>query len=92
MAAGHERGMRWYPTLGYEFELKSLPKKKGPISGEGEWEWLFIRVWTRGLNRGRHNLTVEVWDQDGEMVARAGQVALVVGGEKNAKGRGESKL
>lgn len=97
-------GARWYPTLGYEVELKALPgggARAGGGGGDkegdkgGEWEWLFIRANSQsGVRGGRASMAVEVYDQHGGggMVARAGQVALVVGGERNLRGRGGSKV
>jgi len=94
VANGYGNGTRWYPTLGYEFELKSLPRDE-----EVGWEWLFMRVETRGVRGGRLDVRVQVWGSEdgkgeGEMrlVARGSQVCLVVPGEKNVKGRGGSKL
>ncbi|KAF8426214.1 thioesterase-like superfamily-domain-containing protein [Tirmania nivea] len=90
-ANGFGKGTRWYPTLGYEVELKSLPGDEGL-----GWEWLFMRVESRGVRGGRLDVRVQVWGSEdgkgeGEMVlvARGSQVCLALSGEKNAKGRGE---
>ena len=94
VANGFRNEARWYPTLGYEVEWKSLPRDESV-----GWEWLFMRVQTRGLKGGRADVRVQVWGSEdgkgeGEMrlVARGGQVCLVVSGERNTKGRGGSKL
>ncbi|RPB19354.1 hypothetical protein L211DRAFT_853272 [Terfezia boudieri ATCC MYA-4762] len=94
VANGFGERTRWYPTLGYEVELKSLPGDESV-----GWEWLFMRVETRGVRGGRLDVRVQVWGSEegngeGEMrlVARGSQVCLVVPGEKNAKGRGANPL
>ena len=96
-----ETTLRWYPTLGYEFEVKTLPPLLGMSeqeengTGRREWEWLFVRVemGEPGIKGGRMYEGVTVYDEDGELVARGGQVRLVLGVEANVKAtKQESKL
>ena len=94
--AADEATIHWYPTLGYEFEVKTLPPllgaseqetEKGGSAGRREWEWLFVCVelGEPGIKGGRMNERVSVYDQEGELVARGGQVRLVVGAEANMR-------
>lgn len=93
--AADEATIHWYPTLGYEFEVKTLPPLLGASkqeaekgdTGRREWEWLFVCVelGEPGIKGGRMNERVSVYDQEGELVARGGQVRLVVGAEANMR-------
>ncbi|KAF8467864.1 thioesterase-like superfamily-domain-containing protein [Kalaharituber pfeilii] len=77
---------RWYPTLSYGMEIK-----RG--EPEGGWEWLFVRVESRAVKGGRMDEMVEVWSEEGELVGKGGQVALVLSGPAGeGKGAKESKL
>ena len=102
--AANEGTVRWYPTLGYEFEVKTLPPLlsaseeagwKGGGAGRREWEWLF--VWAEmgepGIKGGRMYEGVSVYDEEGELVARGGQMRLVLKVEANVRTtKRESKL
>jgi len=77
----------WYPTVVMNLEVKR------PLEGEGEKEWLYLRMQTKEIREGRFDLEVVVLDEGGELVAVAGCVNLVVGMERNMAGRrGKGKI
>ncbi|KAI7224734.1 hypothetical protein KC343_g8067 [Hortaea werneckii] len=62
---------RWYPTLSMSVDIKhGLP-------AEGE-VWLFTRAKIRGMQEGRFDLTVEIWDLHGNLVAVVQQLVGVM--------------
>ena len=75
----------WYPTVSYGVDVR-----RG-----GEWEWLFLRVKMYEVRHGRFGMDVVICaDVEGEglvVVATSRHVALIVGGERNVKGRIEKK-
>lgn len=72
----------WCPTLSYGMEVK-----KGSGEGKEGWEWLFLRVEMHQMRNGRFDLEVWILDEDEEIVAVSRHTALVVGSERNYKGR-----
>ena len=75
-------GRFWYPTLTMNIDLKTRLPPEGV-------EWLHSRVVTRMLRGSRADLDVVILDQKGELVSTSTQVALVVDGSRNTKGRQE---
>ena len=72
----------WYPTLSYGMEVK-----RGPPEGKEGWECLFLRVEMHEVRNGRFDLEVWILDEEGQVVAISRHTALVVGSERNYKGR-----
>lgn len=75
----------WYPTVTMNIDLKAR------IPPEGV-EWLHSRVVTRTLRGSRADLDVMILDQKGKLVCTSTQVALVVAGSRNIKGRQDSGM
>ncbi|OGM51021.1 hypothetical protein ABOM_000075 [Aspergillus bombycis] len=71
-------GPFWFPTVAFNVDLK----KSIPAEGTG---WLHSRVVTKALRAGRADLSVEIFDQNGELVAISSQVCMVVGFDRNLK-------
>jgi hypothetical protein len=76
----------WYPTLAMNLDIKkSLPK-------EGV-EWLFLRTMTRKVQNGRLDLQVMILDEEGDLVALASHVNMVLSASRNlAKRKSKEKL
>lgn len=70
----------WYPTL-----LLNLDVKKA-LPDEGV-EWLFLRVATKMVNKGRYDLEVVVMDQEGDVVCLSHHVCFALSAERNLKAR-----
>lgn len=70
----------WFPTLVLNIEFKKLLPPEGV-------EWLFVRVRPKQIRNGRMDLEVVVLDEEGDIVALSWHVALIVGGERNSRGR-----
>ncbi|KAJ9138206.1 Thioesterase-like superfamily-domain-containing protein [Pleurostoma richardsiae] len=70
----------WYPTVTLNLELK----KSVPETGV---EWLFMRVQSKQVKKGRLDLEVIIMDEAGELVALSQHVNLIVGGERNLSKR-----
>lgn len=62
---------RFYPTLNMGLEVKKALPEEGV-------KWLFTRFRVKGVRDGRFDLGVEVWDEEGELVAVSQQVWMVV--------------
>lgn len=73
----------WYPTVTMNIDLKVRLPPEGV-------EWLHSRVVTRTLHGSRADLDVLILDQKGRLVSTSTQVALVVDGSRNSKGRQDS--
>jgi hypothetical protein len=70
----------WFPTLNFGIEVKRAP----PVGG---WEWLFLRIRMGECIGGRHDYAIVVADGEGEVVAVSRHTALILGPERNIKGR-----
>jgi hypothetical protein len=70
----------WYPTMSYGIEVKRAPP-------EGGWEWLFMRIDMGECVGGRYDMDVIIADEEGEVVAVSRHTALIIGAERNIKGR-----
>ncbi|KAK0614612.1 thioesterase-like superfamily-domain-containing protein [Immersiella caudata] len=79
---GHDE-LFWYPTVVMNLEVKR------PLEESHKVEWLFLRMKTREIMNGRFDLEVVVMDKEGALVAVGTQVGLVLGMERNLKGRGK---
>ncbi|KAF5587389.1 thioesterase family [Fusarium pseudoanthophilum] len=66
----------WIPTVSMSLDVKKA------LSKEGE-EWLRIRISAKVVKNGRYEAEVIVFDGDGNVVALATHVALVLDGERN---------
>lgn len=74
----------WYPTL-----LLNLDVKKAlPVEGV---EWLFLRVQTKMVNKGRYDLEVVVMDETGDVVCLSHHVCFALSAERNLKERSTEK-
>lgn len=79
---GHDQAF-WYPTVALNLEVKkALP--------DGGVEWLFVREVTKMVRNGRFDVEVVVLDAEGELVAVASHVAMIVDSARNT-GRGKGK-
>jgi len=66
----------WYPTLALSIEVKRGPERGG-------WDMLFRRVESRVIENGRMDITVDIFDEQGRIVAISHHVALVVDAARN---------
>ncbi|KAI9015140.1 thioesterase-like superfamily-domain-containing protein [Gaertneriomyces semiglobifer] len=71
-------GDAWFPTMELNVQFKAHP-----ASTSGRWVAQDIR--TKYLVNGRHEVDAELWDEDGNLLAIARQMALVVSWERNAQ-------
>lgn len=76
----------WYPTLSMNLDIKkSLPN-------EGV-EWLFLRTMARKIHNGRLDLQVTILDEEGDLVALASHINMVLPASRNlAKRWSKQKL
>jgi hypothetical protein len=51
--------------------------QKGPPTGKG-WDWLFIRIEAKAIKDRRNDIDVVILNEEGEIVALAKHMALVV--------------
>ncbi|KAJ5675781.1 hypothetical protein N7462_008678 [Penicillium macrosclerotiorum] len=75
----------WYPTVTLNIDMK----KHLPAEGV---EWLYSRIVTKVVRDGRTDLDVTILDENGEVVAVATQVGLVVSASRNVGTRKFQKL
>ncbi|KAJ4113916.1 hypothetical protein NW768_011446 [Fusarium equiseti] len=66
----------WYPTLVMNLDIKKLLPDEGV-------EWLFIRTEARKIDQGRLDLQVSILDQEGDLVAVASHINLVLSASRN---------
>lgn len=74
----------WYPTI-----LLNLDVKKA-LPAEGV-EFLFVRVRSKKIEKGRFDIELVILDESGDLVASSNHVALILGSERNIKRSGEGK-
>jgi hypothetical protein len=60
--------------------------------GKEGWEWLFLRAELRECWGGRFGMDVIIADEEGQVVATCSHTALIVGIDRNLKGRVDSKI
>ncbi|KAF3349467.1 hypothetical protein VdG2_02313 [Verticillium dahliae VDG2] len=72
----------WYPTL-----VLNLDIKRG-LPAEGV-EWLFMRTMAREIRNGRFDLEVTILDEQGNLVALASHVNMILSMARNMKKRTE---
>ncbi|KAL8795741.1 MAG: hypothetical protein Q9195_001792 [Heterodermia aff. obscurata] len=78
----------WYPTLLLNLDIK----KTLPSDGA---EFLFVRIRSKTIKKGRMDIELVILDEDGDLVASSTHVALILGSERNLKRsgqNGESKI
>ncbi|KAJ3283040.1 Pre-mRNA-splicing factor cwc26 [Borealophlyctis nickersoniae] len=84
-------GETWFPTMELNVQFRAKPPT---LPGGGGWVGQMVR--SRFLTNGRNEVDVELYAEDGTLLAIARQMALVVPWEKNlrnaAKRAAESKL
>jgi hypothetical protein len=68
----------WFPTLSYGMEVKRAP----PAGG---WEWLFVRIDMGICRNGRHDYSVVIADEQGEVVAICRHTTLVLSADRMSK-------
>ncbi len=74
----------WYPTLNIHIDFKkSLP-------AEGV-RWLRLQTTIRESRNGRYGCDVDIFDADGELVAQARHVAMIVDMSRNTAARKSTK-
>lgn len=56
------------------------------------WEWLFCRVYSREIRNGRMDISADIFDEQGQLVAMAHQVAIIVSSDRNKPRDGAVKL
>ncbi|KKZ67682.1 hypothetical protein EMCG_06742 [[Emmonsia] crescens] len=66
----------WFPTIALNIDFKK-PLPKGGV------EWLYSRITTKSVRNGRTDIEVVVLDEEGEIVALATQLGLVLGSSRN---------
>ncbi|CEI38436.1 hypothetical protein FVEN_g12139 [Fusarium venenatum] len=66
----------WYPTLVMNLDIKKVLPQEGV-------EWLFIRTEARKIEQGRLDLQVTILDQEGDLVALASHINLVLSASRN---------
>lgn len=66
----------WYPTVALNMDIKRALPPQGV-------EWLFARVQSKQVRRGRMDIEVVVLDEGGKLVMLSHHVALIVGAERN---------
>ncbi|PWW73025.1 hypothetical protein C7212DRAFT_359760 [Tuber magnatum] len=66
----------WYPTLALSIEVKRAPEGGG-------WDVLFRRVESRVIEDGRMDITVDIFDEQGRIVAISHHVAIIVDAARN---------
>jgi acyl-coenzyme A thioesterase PaaI-like protein len=75
----------WYPTVALNIEVKRA------LPAEGV-EWVFMRERAKMVKNGRYDIEVVVLDAQGELVAVASHVAMIVDSSRNLnRGKGKSK-
>ncbi|OAA79169.1 hypothetical protein LEL_02655 [Akanthomyces lecanii RCEF 1005] len=74
----------WYPTLNIHMDFK----KSLPADGV---RWLRLRTSIRGSKNGRYGCDVDIFDVDGDIVAQARHVAMIVDMSRNTASRKSSK-
>lgn len=80
LRSNEPRAKYWYPTLVLNLDIKKLLPADGV-------EWLFVRVRAKAIRNGRFDLDVEVWDEQGELVATSCHASLVVDAARNTTRR-----
>jgi acyl-CoA thioesterase len=68
----------WFPTLSYGLDVK----RAAPVGG---WEWLFVRIDMGMCRNGRHDYSVVIADEQGEVVAVSRHTTLIVSADRNFK-------
>ncbi|KAL6925371.1 hypothetical protein FSST1_002645 [Fusarium sambucinum] len=66
----------WYPTLVMNLDIKKVLPQDGV-------EWLFIRTEARKIEQGRLDLQVTILDQEGDLVALASHINLILSASRN---------
>lgn len=79
---------KWYPTLSYGLDVKR--RRNGADGKEVGWEWLYVRAEMTEARNGRFGIDVVVCDEEGSVICTSRHVALIVGSDRNVKGRGDT--
>ncbi|KND00106.1 uncharacterized protein SPPG_04448 [Spizellomyces punctatus DAOM BR117] len=72
-------GECWFPTMEINIQFRAKPSTTTP------GRWIGQSVNSRFITNGRHEVDVELYDENGDIVALARQMALVVPWERNLK-------
>jgi hypothetical protein len=62
----------WFPTLSYGLDIKKVPP-----TARG-WDWLFLRIEMNVVKNGRFDMSVMIFDEEGELVAMGNHTALIL--------------
>ena len=73
----------WYPTLLLNLDIKKTLRSEGA-------EFLFVRVRSKKINRGRMDIELVILDEDGDLVASSTHVVLILDTERNLKRSGKN--
>lgn len=71
-----QRAGMWFPTIVMNLETKTMLPEEGT-------EWLAVRVTSKQIKDGRFDLEVLIRDLDGEILALAHHVAMILNIERN---------
>ena len=74
----------WYPTLVLNLDLKKALPEEGV-------DWLFVRVGTKQIKKGRFDLEAIICDEAGELIALSHHSCLILGADRNIR-RTPSKI
>jgi acyl-CoA thioesterase FadM len=75
----------WFPTVVMNLEVKKALPQEGV-------EWLHVRITGKQIQHGRADMDFVVRDVEGEMVAQAQHVFMIVSAERNKKTRVKAAL
>ncbi|RMD43924.1 hypothetical protein DV735_g1191, partial [Chaetothyriales sp. CBS 134920] len=70
----------WYPTMTLNLDVKKV------LPAEGV-DWLFTRTKAKTIKNGRLDLDIEVWDDQGDLVATSHHSSLIVDTSRNTARR-----
>ncbi|PGH15421.1 hypothetical protein AJ79_02397 [Helicocarpus griseus UAMH5409] len=70
----------WFPTIALNIDFKK-PLLSGGL------EWLYSRITTKAIRNGRTDIEVVVLDEQGEVVALATQLGLIIPSTRNTGGK-----
>ncbi|RMZ78219.1 hypothetical protein DV738_g4026, partial [Chaetothyriales sp. CBS 135597] len=72
----------WYPTMTLNLDVKKVLPEEGV-------EWLFTRTKAKTIKNGRLDLDIEVWDDQGDLVATSSHSSLIVDTSRNTTRNGK---
>lgn len=73
-------GRFWYPTVVLNLDIKKALPKEGV-------KWLFCRIRSKQIRKGRLDIEIVIMDESGDLVALSHHVALVLSAARNVAER-----